>query len=262
MDSQQQSNSDSKSLNASERQLAAGVSRRRSPGLRSDIGQFGIAPAWLAELTTNARVHQLWNILSSKYADRAGVSWPSIETIQRDMGCSRQTVKNTIALMMRLGVLACEQRKRPNGASATNIYRLFYVEPADDAGQQVSRGGANRLAGEGLTCYPPIDIEPDSLEPVSVLRTTAQTLRFSRQAKAPNGTNYKPIAKLVRLLLTSNPSLATTERYAELVEAAKQQCADLRIDYGRHETVPFDVVHRACASELMKFKLFGAKPDP
>jgi hypothetical protein len=44
------------------------------------------------------------------------------------------------------------------------------------------------------------------------------------------------------------------EDESELIEAVKRACALRFIDYGRHEDVPVDTVHRACASALFKHR--------
>lgn len=73
--------------------------------------------------------------------------------------------------------------------------------------------------------------------------TSAETPRFADKAAEPNGTNFFPIRRLaIELLQQGIP------RGPEHVEAVKQACADRGIDYGRHDAVPFDVVHRACDS--------------
>jgi DNA-binding Lrp family transcriptional regulator len=69
----------------------------------------------------------------------------------------------------------------------------------------------------------------------------------------PNGDNYRVIAKLAREQLRRRPDLAADE--SELIAATKQACADHSVDYGRHPSVDCDVVHRACSSELVKFRL-------
>lgn len=75
-------------------------------------------------------------------------------------------------------------------------------------------------------------------------RTLAPTPSSTRQAKEPNGTNFKVIRRIAIELLKAGSRLP----WADLVEAVKQECANRQIDYGRHDQVPFRVVHQACAS--------------
>jgi hypothetical protein len=90
----------------------------------------------------------------------------------------------------------------------------------------------------------------------SIDRRTAPAARFSDLAKEPNGTNYAVVAKIARTLIDEGQ----IKTFSDLVEATKQKCADTGVDYGRHEAVPFDVVHRACASEAIKRNL-GLRRD-
>jgi hypothetical protein len=62
--------------------------------------------------------------------------------------------------------------------------------------------------------------------------------------------NYAVVANVARRLLGEHDF----ENESELVDAVKDACAAAKIDYGRHEDVPFDVVHRACASEWFKHR--------
>lgn len=86
-------------------------------------------------------------------------------------------------------------------------------------------------------------------------RDTAPAARFSAKAKEPNKTNFHPIRKLAIEVLIAQPGLA----WADFVEEVKTQCGALRIDYGRDDAVPFDVVHRACAAAQghIKFRRAG-----
>ena len=75
-------------------------------------------------------------------------------------------------------------------------------------------------------------------------RTSARTPSFTKQAKEPNGTNFWVIRRIAIEHLKVTGKLA----FGDLVEAVKQQCADRQVDYGRHDAVPNNVVHRACVS--------------
>ena len=74
----------------------------------------------------------------------------------------------------------------------------------------------------------------------------------------PNGSNYHIVSRVARDLLLDRELAAKylegpIDTQTDLVEATKRFCARKHIDYGRHDQVPFDVVHRACASEWLKF---------
>jgi hypothetical protein len=84
-------------------------------------------------------------------------------------------------------------------------------------------------------------------------------------SRAPNGSNFHIIQKVAWDLIT-DPTLARKylevpiETESDLVDATKNFCGKHRIEYGRRDVVPFDVVHRACAAVWAKAKL-GLKRD-
>jgi len=86
------------------------------------------------------------------------------------------------------------------------------------------------------------------------ISTAAQTPRHAL-AREPNGDNFHVIKALAIETMK-----ATALHGADLVEEVKQRCADLGIDYGRHEAVPCQVVGRACGwaeVQAMKAKPIG-----
>lgn len=89
----------------------------------------------------------------------------------------------------------------------------------------------------------------DPVDP-SLIRTVPRSTVKAELAAEPNSTNYKPIAALVRDLLSQQQF----NNQADVVEAAKDRCASCGIDYGRHEAVPFTTIHRAVASEWFKHR--------
>ncbi len=83
--------------------------------------------------------------------------------------------------------------------------------------------------------------------------------RHPNLASEPNGTNYGVIAKAARELLVDGDLAAKylggipVETLEDLIEATKSFCARRKIDIGRRDPVPFDIVCRACMSEWLKF---------
>lgn len=88
--------------------------------------------------------------------------------------------------------------------------------------------------------------------------TTSRSDVVDDATRQPHGSNFQVIARAARGLL-QDAELALKylegpiETQSDLVEATKRFCANYKIDYGRRDAVPFDVVHRACASEWVKF---------
>lgn len=87
--------------------------------------------------------------------------------------------------------------------------------------------------------------------------------RRDRASREPNGNNYHVICRVARDLL-ADPALASKylespiETEGDLVEATKRFCAAKKIDYGRRDSVPFDVAYRACNWEWLKARVAGA----
>ncbi len=50
--------------------------------------------------------------------------FPSLDTIRQDTGISLTTVKNTIPKLVELGYIIKVNRKKRNGCSTSNLYRL------------------------------------------------------------------------------------------------------------------------------------------
>lgn len=57
-------------------------------------------------------------------ADKDGKCWPAIQTIARDLGLSRSTVKRALDELYRAELLTRETRWRENGGLTSNLYRL------------------------------------------------------------------------------------------------------------------------------------------
>lgn len=53
-------------------------------------------------------------------------AFPSLGTIARLWGCTRQNVQARIRKACSLGYLECSRRKRPNGAHSTNMYTIRF----------------------------------------------------------------------------------------------------------------------------------------
>ncbi len=57
-------------------------------------------------------------------ANRDGQSWPSLQTIAKDLTLSKSTVKRAIADLRAAGYLETEQRWRDNGGRSSLLFKL------------------------------------------------------------------------------------------------------------------------------------------
>ena len=58
-------------------------------------------------------------------ANKEGQCWPAIQTIGKDLGLSRSTVKRAIKELERGSFLAKQSRKRENNGNTSNLYSLI-----------------------------------------------------------------------------------------------------------------------------------------
>jgi len=58
-------------------------------------------------------------------ADANGNCWPSINTIARDLGLSRSTVKRALNELVASGYLKKELRYRENGSKTSNLFTIL-----------------------------------------------------------------------------------------------------------------------------------------
>jgi hypothetical protein len=99
-------------------------------------------------------------------------------------------------------------------------------------------------------------------------RTLPQTARFTDRATAPKKTNFFVIRKVaipIAFELWRSTGEVPEGSDPDLIESTKLECGKLGIDIGNHDAVPFDVVHRACASavlEVLKAKRGFPSGDP
>lgn len=62
-------------------------------------------------------------IVMANYADDIGQCWPSVETLSRDTGMSRATVKRTLTKLEKIGFIARYKRSKGN-LQTSNLYAL------------------------------------------------------------------------------------------------------------------------------------------
>ena len=77
-------------------------------------------------------------------ADDQGVCWPSVSTLAKKCSVSTRTVRRSLRVLMDSGMLIAEARRRGDGSSTSNRYRLLIaggdnMSPPRDAG--VTRPG-------------------------------------------------------------------------------------------------------------------------
>jgi DNA-binding transcriptional MocR family regulator len=85
----------------------------------------------------------------SAFADRDGKCWPSIETLVRMSGMSRATIRRSLKILERFGVLSQQRRTKAGHEKLndTNVYLIAY-QPCESPGWVVSPVTLGRVTSD------------------------------------------------------------------------------------------------------------------
>lgn len=122
-------------------------------------------------------------MLLADYADEQHASWPSINTMALEMGCSVRSVQRAIDLLEQHGLVRVESRQAKNGRQMSNRYFLAVaglfvgcqsdtpsISGCDGEGDNLTPSEGANLTGEGVTG------DRGRVTPVSPLDSTNRTL--------------------------------------------------------------------------------------
>lgn len=125
-------------------------------------------------------------MLLADYADEQHASWPSINTMALEMGCSVRSVQRAIDLLEKHGLVRVEARQAKNGRQMSNLYFLAVdglfvgcqsdtpsISDCDRQGDKLTPTEGANLTGEGVTG------DRGRVSPVSPLDSTSMTLNPS-----------------------------------------------------------------------------------
>lgn len=101
--------------------------------MKTDIGQFAIVPLWLAR-KVSAQALKTWVALAARANDQSQ-AWPSIGTICADVGddkgpASENTIRAHLRELRDAQALGVSPRQREDGSATSNMYTLFFADPA------------------------------------------------------------------------------------------------------------------------------------
>ena len=71
----------------------------------------------------SARAKLVYMYLKDR-ANKEGQCWPAIQTIGKDLGLSRSTVKRALKELERAALLTRQGRKRENRGDTSNLYQI------------------------------------------------------------------------------------------------------------------------------------------
>ena len=122
-------------------------------------------------------------MLLADYADEQHASWPSINTMALEMGCSVRSVQRAVDLLEEHGLVRVETRQAKNGRQMSNLYFLAVdglfvgcqsdtpsISGCDGQGDKLTPTEGDNLTGEGVTG------DRGRVSPVSPLDSTNRTL--------------------------------------------------------------------------------------
>lgn len=125
-------------------------------------------------------------MLLADYADEQHASWPSINTMALEMGCSVRSVQRAVDLLEEHGLVRVETRQAKNGRQMSNLYFLAVdglfvgcqsdtpsISGCDGQGDKLTPTEGANLTGEGVTG------DRGRVSPVSPLDSTIMTLNPS-----------------------------------------------------------------------------------
>ena len=75
------------------------------------------------ERDLSARAKLVYMYLKDR-ANKEGQCWPAIQTVGRDLGLSRSTVKRALKDLERAALLTRQGRKRENEGDTSNLYQI------------------------------------------------------------------------------------------------------------------------------------------
>lgn len=111
------------------------------------------------------------------YSDRFGWCFPSLATLAKETGVSRQAISKQIGILVALGYLKSQTRHRQDGGRTSNRYQVIFDSPEPPDDSQVA---------------PPQPLEVDRSQPLEVAPITAQVI--AHNSSSPGGDEDTPPA--------------------------------------------------------------------
>lgn len=90
---------------------------------------FAVIPRWLLYSPSFTPAAKIVYLVVQSHTDEHGESYPGIRKIATESGYSRSTVKRALDDLKLHGLVTVEGRKRVNGGTTTNLYRVATIIP-------------------------------------------------------------------------------------------------------------------------------------
>ena len=193
----------------------------------------------------------------SRYANREGQAWPSIQTLAAQLAIAPNTVRRTLATLEQHSLLSVTRRRTERDLNLSSIYTLVNpntnsstspgeVLPQMKEGTSPGEGGVLHQVKEGTSPRAP---KQDSYNKTQNNKTQRTRGGASIDAPIP----AEPVEPVVKLSRKREPKTTEEERayYAETVPALAEAC---RLDLG------IDGVWAQCQKQLRA--LYNAQVRP
>jgi hypothetical protein len=113
---------------------------------RQASSRFAMVPARAVDDSRLGRSAFFVLAVLATYGDRDGWCWPSLATLAKRIGVSKQAVSRQLVELERLGYVETKHRTHPSGGTASNIYRIIHDA---DLGSENDRNDDREEAREG-----------------------------------------------------------------------------------------------------------------
>lgn len=183
---------------------------------------FSLNPTWLLG-KVRPRAYEVYGALAAYVNYESGETFVGVKTIAELLGCSEDTVSNSIRELVEFGAVEVEERFTETGRRTTNLYTLRYTRessgevPREDAGD-VSREDAGTLNETQRD-----ETQRNELAPSGARARNPYwdwlVERFDLTAVTPQ--QRKRIGRLVREIIACLPVLEYDEAIEELDRRAR-----------------------------------------
>ena len=202
-------------------------------------GRFAIIPA--RAIDDRKLGNAAFKVLAAlgTYGNREGHCWPSLATLAKRLGVTKQAVEKQIGPLAELGYIEIQRRTRPNGSSASNAYKLLFdgdlaavhdqLHGAENAAQGVNVGLTGGQPDVDGTSTPEVDGgSTPEVDPLTSYRTNHKNdnVRFLAEnqfenfwraypSRKPHGNPKKPARQKFEDALKQGTSAADIIRGAK-----------------------------------------------
>jgi Helix-turn-helix domain len=200
--------------------------------------------------------------LADRWDDDGRNGWPSVRTIADEVEVSPRTVFVVLRALEAAGLIAEQAPPRQHRPRTwcLNVARLAALADPQHGATLSTTPTAPVSAPDLQMSRSDLQISTPDRQHVAddpvllngpLNGNTAAAPRSAPSSRAPAADgNFKAVVRLAHDVMDATGRKEPTD--PDLIEALKQRCADIDIDYGRNPAVALDVVHRALNCAYMQ----------